>query len=248
MLEGRTALVTGGASGIGRATCLALARAGASVVVADLDDAPRGGGIPTVEIIRRLGARAVFVGCDVTDARDRQTAISAAEELGELDLLVHNAGVFAMGPFLEVTPEDYDRMEAVNVRAAFFMAQAAARLMVTRRRGVIVNLSSTAGLVGTAGATTYCTTKFAIRGLTYALADELAPYGVRVNAVHPGLVETAMTTVDVEALGPERLSSIPLGRPASPEEVSSMIVMLASDAASFVTGASLAVDGGRTRS
>lgn len=251
LMEGRVALVTGAASGIGRATALLLAAEGAAVVVADTRPNPREGGTPTVDLITGTGGRATFVKCDVTRTEDRAAAVGAAEELGGLDLLVNNAGVFFMKPFLETTEDDYDAMSAVNARGAYFMAQEAARVMVPRRRGCIVNLSSVAGLQGAALGTAYCTTKFAIRGLTLALADELGPSGIRVNAVHPGFIETTMTTVDVPVVGTPMaemyLESIPLRRSGDPDDVARGVLLLASDLAGYVSGSSLVVDGGRTR-
>ncbi|WP_432973828.1 SDR family NAD(P)-dependent oxidoreductase [Dactylosporangium sp. CA-233914] len=251
LMAGRVALVTGAASGIGRATAVLLASEGATVVVADRLSKPREGGDSTADVIRAAGGRAEFVTSDVTLAADRAKAVAIAEELGGLDVLVNNAGVFAMAPFLDVTEDDFDRMSAVNARAAFFMAQEAARAMIPRGNGVIVNLSSVAGLQGAAQASAYCTTKFAVRGLTLALADELGPQGIRVNAVHPGFIETTMTRVDVPVVGTQLadayLESIPLRRAGTAEDVARSILLLASDLAGYVSGASLVVDGGRVR-
>lgn len=251
-LAGRVALITGGSSGIGRATALLFAREGASVVVADTQTRPRGGGIPTAELIETAGGNTVHVPCDVTRSGDRAAAVEAAERLGGLDILVNNAGIFQSQPFLEVGETDYDTMAGVNVKAVFFMAQTAARVMVPRRSGSIINLSSVAGLQGSGSFTSYCTSKFAVRGLTYALADELGPMGIRVNAVHPGLIATAMTTTDVPIVGAPnaatREQAIPLQRIGDVDDVARAILMLASDLAEYITGASLVVDGGRHRS
>jgi NAD(P)-dependent dehydrogenase (short-subunit alcohol dehydrogenase family) len=251
LMKDRVALVTGASSGIGRATARLLAAEGATVVVADTRPDPREGGTPTAELITAEGGRAAFVTCDVTSAEDRGAAVAAAEGLGGLDVLVNNAGIFGTQPFLDVTEADFDRAEAVNVRAVFFMAQAAARAMVPHGRGAIVNLSSVAGIQGAGGFTTYCTTKFAVRGLTYALADELGPAGIRVNTVHPGFIATTMTTADVPVVGTPLadayLESIPLRRTGTPEDVARAVLTLASDLAGYVNGASLVVDGGRMR-
>jgi NAD(P)-dependent dehydrogenase (short-subunit alcohol dehydrogenase family) len=251
MLAGRVAVVTGASSGIGRATARLLAFEGASVVVADLRRDPREGGAPTTVLIEESGGRASYVECDVTRAADRAAVVAAAQDLGGLDVLVNGAGLFGGQPFLEVTETDFDRVESVNTRAVFFMAQAAARVMVAQGRGSIVNLSSVAGVQGAGGFATYCTTKFAVRGLTYALAEELGPSGVRVNAVHPGFIATSMTSVDVPLLGTpegdEFTQTIPLRRVGTPDDVARAILALASDLGDYVTGASLVVDGGRMR-
>jgi NAD(P)-dependent dehydrogenase (short-subunit alcohol dehydrogenase family) len=249
LLTGQVAVVTGGASGIGRATARLFAAHGASVVVADRRREPREGGVPVDEEIVADGGSAAFVACDVRSAPDRAAAIAAAERFGGVSVLVNNAGIFRVKDFLEVTEDDYDLMADVNQRALFFMAQAAARAMVARGRGVVVNMSSVAGLRGAGGATVYCATKGAVRLLTYAMAEELGPHGIRVVAVHPGYIATAMNVEDVPSLGtPDEatyLEGIPLRRVAQPDEVAKAALFAASDLASYVSGTSISVDGGR---
>jgi NAD(P)-dependent dehydrogenase (short-subunit alcohol dehydrogenase family) len=250
-LSGETAVVTGGASGNGRAIARLFAAEGTDIVVADRRESPREGGHPTHETIQEeTSVDAIYVECDVTDLDLLEEAISAADEFGGVSILVNNAGIFDPGPFQEVTPEDYDRMMAVNARAPFFGTQFAADRMVdTDREGAVVNVSSVAGLRGMAGGATYCASKGAVTLLTYALADELGPDGIRVNAAHPGYVETAMFEQDVP--GPtdraaKLAGEIPLRRVGQPADIAEAVLYLASDRGGYVTGASLTVDGGIT--
>jgi NAD(P)-dependent dehydrogenase (short-subunit alcohol dehydrogenase family) len=251
LLEGKVAVVTGGSSGIGRAISLRFAEEGAHVVVADTRNEPREGGEPTDVLIAAAGGEARFVACDVTKAADIEAAMSAADVLGGIDVLVNNAGVFTAHDVLAVTEADYDRVMDVNVKAVFFAAQAAAKRMAARGGGSIVNLSSVAGLQGTGGFVVYCASKGAVRFLNHALAQELGPRGIRVNALHPGAIETSMLITDVPIVGTEAgealLRSIPLGRNGQPADVADAAVFLASDLARYVTGASLSVDGGLLR-
>ena len=249
LLEGKVAVVTGGASGIGRTIALTYAEEGADVVVADLQAEPREDGDPTHELVERETDReARFVECDVSNTADLERAVVAADDLGGVDVMVNNAGIFRSHEFLDVTEEQYDQLMDVNVKGVFFGAQSAAKRMVESDGGVIINMSSVAGLSGSATFATYCTSKGAIRLLTYALADELGPEGVRVNAIHPGLVETAMTTDDVPILGTETgegyRQTIPSRRFADPEDIADAALYLASDMADYVNGESLVVDGG----
>ncbi|MEF8842899.1 MAG: SDR family oxidoreductase [Haloarculaceae archaeon] len=251
LLADRTAVVTGGASGNGRAISLAFAEEGANVVVADLREEPREGGTPTHELVRETGSEATFVECDVTDLDTLEAAVDAAEPFGGVDVMVNNAGIFRSETFLEVTPEEYRQLMDVNVRGVFFGTQYAARRMVEDDRGgSVINLSSVAGLEGSAGYATYCTSKGAVRLLTYATAAELGPEGVRVNAIHPGVIETAMTTDDVPIVGTEAgesfLEQIPSRRFGVPADVADAALYLASDLADYVNGESLVVDGGMT--
>lgn len=250
-LQRDVAIITGGSSGIGRASAIRFAEAGAAVVIGDLQPEPREGGAPTHEVIIQSGGTARFVRCDVTNGEDRTQLVAAAEDLGGVTILLNNAGIFRGGSFLETSADDYDLMADINVRAAFFMAQAAASAMATRRRGVILNLSSVAGTQGAGGFTLYCLSKGAIRFFTYALADELGPLGIRVNALHPGFIATAMTTLDVAIVGTPAadayLETIPLRRVGTPDDIANAALFLAGPNAGYVTGTSLIVDGGRLR-
>lgn len=252
LLSGEVAVVTGGASGNGRAIATTLAAHGAAVVVADLREEPREGGAPTHELIRsEIGGRAGFVECDVTSVEDLRVAVDAAEEFGGVSVMVNNAGITQSEPFLETTEAAYDRMMAVNVKGVFFGAQAAARSMVEAdREGSIVNVSSISGLTGRGDGVAYCASKGAVRLMTYALADGLGPRGIRVNAIHPGMIETDMTREDLGVIGTESAEqyrrATPVGRIGQPEDVANAALFLASPLSSFVNGESLVVDGGVT--
>jgi len=246
-LTDSTALVTGASSGIGRAIALRFAEEGADVVVADIREDPREGGEPTHERIdAETDRRAEFVETDVSQIGDIETAVEAATDtFGGLDVMVNNAGVFrANQPVETVEAEDYDWLMDINLRGAYFGSKLAAEVMADQDGGgSILNLSSVAGLIGYAGASTYCASKGGITNLTRALALELGPEGIRVNAINPGVIETAMTTEDAAVAGTMD-EQIPLRRDGQPGEVADAALFLASDASSYVTGHNLAVDGG----
>jgi NAD(P)-dependent dehydrogenase (short-subunit alcohol dehydrogenase family) len=242
-LDGKTALVTGAGRGIGHAVARALATAGAELVLVsrtkrELDEV-------ALEIVSR-GGQARVVPFDVTDSAAIRDAFGGLERL---DILVNNAGLNRPQPFLEVDEATLDQLLTLNVRAAFLVAQAAARLMVTQGGGVIVNMSSQMGHVGSElNRTVYVMTKHAVEGLTKAMAVELAPKGVRVVSIAPTFVQTPLTKPFFD--DPETrewiLDRIPLGRAGTVEDVAQAVVFLASPAASLVTGSSLLVDGGWT--
>jgi NAD(P)-dependent dehydrogenase (short-subunit alcohol dehydrogenase family) len=241
-LDGRTALVTGAGRGIGRGCAVALAEAGADLILVSrsADELEH-----VADEVEALGRCARAVALDVTDAKSiRQLVV----ELPALDVLVVSAGGNVPEPFLEVTEDHLDALLALNVRSAFVTVQAAARRMVEAGRGSIVILSSQMGHVGAAGRSVYCTTKHAVEGLTKAAALELAPHGVRVNAVAPTFVETPMTApfLAEDGFRAHVEERIPLGRLGRVEDVSAGVVFLASEAAALVTGTSLLIDGGWT--
>ncbi|MFB6189704.1 MAG: SDR family oxidoreductase [Halapricum sp.] len=252
LLDGKTAVVTGGASGFGREISTTFARNGADVVVADLRETPRGGGDPTHEKIRReTDNEAFYVECDVTDPADLDVAVEAADELGGIDVMVNNAGIFRIEDFLDVTEDEYESMMGVNVKGMFFGAQAAAKRMVEHGGGAIINMSSAAGYVGTGQWVTYCTSKGAVRLMTYALADRFGPEGIRVNAINPGISWTEMTNESPLGEGirgrvrQEVIKrQIPSRRFGQSEEIANVALFLASDLSAYVNGESILVDGG----
>jgi len=246
-MDGRVALVTGAGRGLGLAAAIGLAQAGAEVYLvsrtrAELEQA--------ADTIRSDGGAAQALVCDVTNAGQVKEAFAG---LPRLDILVNNAGGNLPEPFIEVTEERLDRILNLNVRAAFLVAQAAARKMLEAvdrkaRGGAMVNISSQMGHVGAAGRTVYCMTKHALEGLTKALGVELAPHNIRVNSVAPTFIETPMTAPFFEEPRFREwvLNRIPLGRLGQIDEVTAAVVFLASPAASLITGTSLVVDGGWT--
>ena len=251
-LSGKTAIVTGGSSGNGRAICIGLARAGAKVLVADQTEVPREGGLPTTEIINsKIPDAAKFFLCDVSRVDDLEKMFIAAEDLGEVDILVNNAGILKKQPLLEATEDVYQKMMDVNVKSVLFASQAAARVMIPRGKGSIINIGSIAGMRGTGGFVHYNATKGAVRLLSYALADELGPHGIRVNVVAPGIMNTQMNVVDDQVIGTELgesyLPMIPARRWGTAGDVADMCIFLASDMSTYVSGASHVVDGGYLR-
>ena len=249
MLTDKTAVITGAASGNGRSIAKTFAEEGADIVVADIREEPREGGTPTHQLITtETDADSTFVECDVTAKDDIEATIEAAEAFGGVDVMVNNAGIFRSEDVLEVTEDAFDQMIDINVKGVFFGAQVAGARMAERGGGSIINLSSVAGLSGTGDYVTYCTSKGAVRLMTYALADALGPSGVRVNAIHPGLIETTMTPEDFQIVGTEAgeqyQQSIPSRRVGTPEDVANAALFLASELSDYVNGESLVVDGG----
>jgi NAD(P)-dependent dehydrogenase (short-subunit alcohol dehydrogenase family) len=242
-LDGKRALVTGAGRGIGRAVALALAAAGAELVLvsrtaSELDE--------VVDEIASGGGNARSLPFDVTQSDAVRDAFAGLERI---DILVNNAGLNRPQPFLEVDEPTLDLMLGLNVRAAFVVAQTAARLMVARGSGVIINMSSQMGHVGSErDRTVYVMTKHALEGLTKAMAVELAPKGVRVVSIAPTFVETPLSKPFLDDPDTRKwiLGRIPLGRVGTVEEVALAVVFLASPAAALVTGSSLLVDGGWT--
>lgn len=251
-LSETTAVVTGGASGNGRAISIAMAEHGADVVVADVQRDPREGGSPTHEVIESdTDAQATFVECDVTDLGDLEAALDAADDFGGVDTMVNNAGIIRAEEFTGVSESDYEQVMDVNVKGVFFGSQMAVERMVERGGGSIINISSTSGLLGSNTSVTYSTSKGAVRLMTYAIAAQYGGDGIRANAIHPGVVKTDMIGEDLEfdyedeqALA-DITHKIPDGRLAESEDIANAAVYLASDYASHVNAESLVVDGGQ---
>ncbi len=242
-LDGRRALVTGAGRGLGQAIAAALAEAGADVLLVARS-------VNEVDATAlRLTERGLAARSRALDVTDLDASAKLIDEEAPLDILVNNAGANRPKPVTDVTAADYDAVTGLNVRAPFFLSQAfAARLIAAGRPGVIINVSSQMGHVGARDRVLYCTTKFALEGMTKSLAVELAGHGIRVNSVCPTFIETPMTRpmFAVPGFREEVLSKIPLRRLGSVEDVMGAVVYLASDAAALVTGASLFVDGGWT--
>jgi NAD(P)-dependent dehydrogenase (short-subunit alcohol dehydrogenase family) len=245
-LAGKTAIVTGAASGIGRELSLVMSTAGANVVAVDRDG-------PGVEETCSLvgGGGAVPLALDLSeDGAEAKVVEGAVGAYGGVDVLVNCAGIFPTAPALELAAEEWDRVLGLNLRAPFLLSQAVARRMVgAGRPGNIVNIASSAGAVSRPGVAHYCASKAGLIMLTKVLAIEWAEHDIRVNAVAPGLVETpgveeALATEEGRREHQRKLAKIPMSRPGEPREIAEAVVFLASDAASFVTGHTLFVDGG----
>jgi 2-keto-3-deoxy-L-fuconate dehydrogenase len=246
-LDRRRALVTGGGSGIGEATAMALASRGAAVVIADRDET---NGSRVARAIVEGGGSAVFVPLDVSDEMSCRDAADRATADGPLDILVNNAGIGHVGTVTTTTAGDLDRMYAVNVRGVFNMSRACIGPMLERRQGNVVNIASIGGIVGIRDRLAYCTTKFAVVGLTKSMALDHATEGVRVNCICPGRVETPFVSArlkeypDPEAAYREMAATQAVGRMGRPDEIAAAVVYLVSDEAAFITGSALIIDGG----
>jgi NAD(P)-dependent dehydrogenase (short-subunit alcohol dehydrogenase family) len=247
-LANKVALITGGASGIGRATALRFAREGAAVAVVDLEDV---GGEAVVRAIVSEGGQAMFLRCDVSQAADCQRAVQeTVDKFGGLDILFNNVGIIRRATVLDTTEEEWDRVMAVNVKSIFLLSKHTIPVMARAGGGVIINTASGWGLTGGRRAVSYCASKGAVVNMTRAMALDHGEQNIRVNCICPGDTDTAMLRDEARQLGEsdERFlaeaADRPLQRIGRPEDVAQAALYLASDASSFVTGAALVVDGG----
>ncbi|NUP90240.1 MAG: 3-oxoacyl-[acyl-carrier-protein] reductase [Candidatus Sumerlaeia bacterium] len=241
-LAGKVALVTGAGQGIGKAVALELARQGADVAVADINDQTSGA---VAAEIHGLGRKAAAIAGDISQAEGAESAVDGAvKDLGRLDILVNNAGITRDGLLLRMSEADWDRVLAINLRGTFLCSKAAAKVMTKQRWGRIISVASVIGIRGNAGQANYAASKAGVIGLTKSLARELAGRNVTANAVAPGFIQTAMTDVLPDKVKEQILTQIPLGRMGGPEDVAAAIAFLASEAAGYITGQVLAIDGG----
>jgi 3-oxoacyl-[acyl-carrier protein] reductase len=242
LLDGRTAVVTGAAQGIGLEIARTLAENGARLVIGDVDAAA------IEKAVAELGGPTVAVGapCDVRRAADLESLLALADsEAGPLDIMVNNAGITRDSTMRTMTEDQFDAVIEVNLKGVWLGTKAAAARMREAGRGSIVNISSLSGKVGMAGQTNYSAAKAGVVGLTKAAAKELAHLGVRVNAVQPGLIRTPMTEAMPQKAWDQKMAEIPMGRPGEPREVASVVLFLASDWSSYMTGTVHEVTGGR---
>jgi len=247
-LEEKTAIVTGGAGGIGEAVCLAFAEEGADVVVADIiEDKAR----QVCDAITSMGRKSIPAALDVTSKSQVDAMVDRVlAEFGKIDILVNAAGILMGGAIEDVAEQDWDRVMAVNLKGTFLCSQAVGKKMIARRKGSIVNLASVAGHMPQVGLNAYSPSKAGVLMLTKIMAVEWAAHGVRVNAVSPGPTETAMalSVYDTEQKLNRRKKAIPMNRFASPDEIAKAVLYLGSDESGFVTGDSLVIDGGSLNS
>jgi len=246
-LKNKVALITGARQGMGKSHAIALAKQGAKVVVTDINQADCQ---KVVDEIKKFNGEAIAFKLDVADKSEVDSVVAAiVKKFGQLDILINNAGIAQFKPFLELSEEDWDRTIDINLKGEFLCAQAAAKVMRKKKGGVIVNIASVAmgqQGIGMPNIAHYCASKGGIAAMTEALATELAPFNIRVNAIAPGMIETPM--IDVVKSDPKTLEAmlqrVPLKRVGRPEEVSELVVFLTSDSSSYMTGAVVVIDGG----
>ena len=240
---GKTAVVTGGSRGIGRAICLELARQGANIVLCYAGN--EASAKETVSACEEFGVKALSMRCDVADSQQVKALMDAAlAEFGRIDILVNNAGITRDGLLMMMKEEAFDAVLDTNLKGAFLCTKAVTRTMMKQRYGRIVNLSSVVGLHGNAGQVNYAASKAGVIGMTKSVAKELASRGITVNAVAPGFIDTDMTAALPENARTALLSTIPAARLGAAEEVAKTVAFLASEDAAYITGQVLAVDGG----
>lgn len=242
-LTGKTAIVTGGSRGIGRAIALCLAEEGAKVAVIYAGNTAAAE--ETLQAITEKGGQAISIQCDVAN-EDAVNAMvkQVKEQFGSVDILVNNAGITRDGLLMRMKTADWQAVLDTNLTGTFFCTKAVTKIMMKQRSGAIVNLTSVVGLTGNAGQANYAAAKSGIIGFTKSVAKELASRGIRANAVAPGCIDTDMIAVLSDAVKEEMIKTIPLGRVAQPEEVAKAVLFLVSDCASYITGQVLNVDGG----
>lgn len=243
MLTSKIALVTGAGRGIGRAVAKKLAEHGAYVYVNY--NGSKEAAEHTVEGIVQAGGQAEAIPCSVADFKACGEMIATViKQSGRLDILVNNAGITRDGLLMKMSEEEFDQVLDVNLKGTFHTIRHVSRYMLRQRSGVIINISSVSGVLGNAGQANYSASKAGVIGLTKSTARELASRGIRVNAIAPGYVETDMTNELSEEVKKQMLAQIPLGRAAQPEEIARVVLFLASDQSSYMTGQVLSVDGG----
>jgi len=244
-LEGKVALVTGGGQGIGHTLCLALAQSGADVAVADILLPPAQ---ETVSEIQAMGRKALTIEADVSQAESVHHMIAACVDgLGKLDILVNNAGIFPIAVVAWMSEAEWDRVMSINLKGVFLCSQAALAPLRQSGSGRIINLASVSGLVGAVGMAAYAASKAGVVGFTKSLAREVAPSGITVNAIAPGIILTEQARRNFPPSALETYTAqVPLGRLGTPDDLSAMVVFLASEAATYITGQVYAIDGGYT--
>ena len=243
-LKNKVAIVTGSRRGIGKAIALALAKAGANIVVSDinLDDCNK-----LVEEIKAINGNALAVKTDVSNPEDVSQMINlTTEKFGKVNILINNAGIYMQKSFTDVTEQDFDRTLDINLKGVFLCSKAVVPEMIKQGKGKIINIASIAGQVGFANSSAYCASKGAIINITRELALELAQYKINVNAIGPGVIETDMTKdlLEDKATKETLLANIPLSRIGKPEDIANAALFLASDNSDYITGITLFVDGG----